>query len=625
MGGTATWVARSNLPTVSPAELFPAACKMQDGQVLRVVPRMTHHLSGDGELYTLKGTDNGNGTVTWGTSWQKIYSRQNSTWDVRGGIPRLIPSGPDAGKVAIAMWEAHWHVGSLPVNYASAWPNAQVESFTRCLVSTDESCTSWEVRGTLPHTFGSSFSYGSECSESPIVFLPGGDWLLAVYTRETRDYIGWYSSALYRSTDNGNTWAHEGFIGPRANTAQAQDVSYLADEPQLLLLQNGELLCMIRALEESVGGNPQQLYHHLYRCADPTVAAGDLEWAFEGRIPSIHANSRCALFQHTNGMVLHGFRVITQSTSWGTSVQGAYHYSNDNGATWTSPRNLDTGGLTSGDSGTGTYSYGDWVELSDGSLIHLYAQDQGSSSYTREARFSVVSDPMAPSITGSDVAGITESAATIIGNVNPNGAATSYHVEYGETTGYGSETSPVSAGSGSSPVAVEVDLTGLDADTGYHARLVATSANGTTNGPDVSFTTDEPPPVAVGRSLELAYVVLVSVGASCAAPFNVNASVGRSVEISYGVAGAVGRSLALPWNVNATVGRSLQISYGIETIGYRTMRLLIPAPAPYPTRRTLLDTLTPVGPFTATGTTRRHASAAGSSRGHARLTGGTTP
>ena len=149
------------------------------------------------------------------------------------------------------------------------------------------------------------------------------------------------------------------------------------------------------------------------------------------------------------------------------------------------------------------------------------------------------------------------------------------------------------------------------------------------SGPAIQFRTysitGEPVLEAVGRSLDLLYNISTAVGRSLEIPFNVNTPVGRSLAISYGIAGAIGRSLALPWNVNATVGRSLQISYGIETVGYRTMRLLIPGPAPYATRRTLLDTLTPVGPFTARGTSRRHASAAGSSRGHAQLTGGTTP
>lgn len=108
----------------------------------------------------------------------------------------------------------------------------------------------------------------------------------------------------------------------------------------------------------------------------------------------------------------------------------------------------------------------------------------------------------APVIASTAAADVTETAATITGTVDPRGYATTYHVEYGETTSYGSTTSPVSAGAGSSPVAAEVNLSGLAADTAYHARLVATSAAGTTYGPDIPFTTDPAPLPDVGLTID---------------------------------------------------------------------------------------------------------------------------
>jgi len=43
--------------------------------------------------------------------------------------------------------------------------------------------------------------------------------------------------------------------------------------------------------------------------------------------------------------------------------------------------------------------------------------------------------------------------ATVSGTVNPNGTATTWHVEYGTSTTYGLQTTPASAGSGTSSVA----------------------------------------------------------------------------------------------------------------------------------------------------------------------------
>ena len=99
-----------------------------------------------------------------------------------------------------------------------------------------------------------------------------------------------------------------------------------------------------------------------------------------------------------------------------------------------------------------------------------------------------------PSVSGTSAGSVTTSGATISGDVNPNRVATTYRVEYGTTIAYGSQTTAVSAGAGDSAVAVSVPLTGLASSTTYHARLVATSAGGTTNGPDLTFTTGDPPP-----------------------------------------------------------------------------------------------------------------------------------
>ena len=84
--------------------------------------------------------------------------------------------------------------------------------------------------------------------------------------------------------------------------------------------------------------------------------------------------------------------------------------------------------------------------------------------------------------------------------MNPNRVATTYRVEYGTTVAYGSQTSAVSAGSGSSAVAVSVPLSGLTSSTTHHARLVADSAAGTTYGPDLTFTTADLPPSVTGTA-----------------------------------------------------------------------------------------------------------------------------
>lgn len=110
----------------------------------------------------------------------------------------------------------------------------------------------------------------------------------------------------------------------------------------------------------------------------------------------------------------------------------------------------------------------------------------------------------APTATTGTPKDVTDTTATVPGTVNPNGTATTFVVEYGTTTGYGSSTAPQDAGSGMVPADVEAALTGLAPSTTYHARIVATNADGRSEGTDVSFTTAPPPPTAPAATTQSA-------------------------------------------------------------------------------------------------------------------------
>ncbi|HLH14382.1 MAG TPA: hypothetical protein VKV16_06300, partial [Solirubrobacteraceae bacterium] len=99
--------------------------------------------------------------------------------------------------------------------------------------------------------------------------------------------------------------------------------------------------------------------------------------------------------------------------------------------------------------------------------------------------------PAAPSaVTGSATA-VTQSSASVSGEVNPNGAqVTDCEFEYGTSTAYGSRAPCAAApGSGRSEVAVSASLPALSAGVTYHFRVVATNAIATSYGADATFTT----------------------------------------------------------------------------------------------------------------------------------------
>jgi NHL repeat len=82
--------------------------------------------------------------------------------------------------------------------------------------------------------------------------------------------------------------------------------------------------------------------------------------------------------------------------------------------------------------------------------------------------------------------------ATLSAKINPHGAKTTYHVEYGTTTAYGQstpESAPVGFGGDESTHPVTVHIGGLASGTAYHFRFVATNVVGSTPGSDESFAT----------------------------------------------------------------------------------------------------------------------------------------
>ncbi len=94
-----------------------------------------------------------------------------------------------------------------------------------------------------------------------------------------------------------------------------------------------------------------------------------------------------------------------------------------------------------------------------------------------------------PTATTGDPGATTDSTAVVNAIVNPNLVASTYHFEFGPTTAYGSSTPEVDAGAGNAAIAPTETLTGLDPNTTYHYRIVATSRGGTTAGADRTVTT----------------------------------------------------------------------------------------------------------------------------------------
>lgn len=128
--------------------------------------------------------------------------------------------------------------------------------------------------------------------------------------------------------------------------------------------------------------------------------------------------------------------------------------------------------------------------LAPSSTYHyrLVALSTGAPVVGSDLSFTTTKPP-APTALTRAAGGVSPSTAVLEGAVDPNGAATTYYFQYGTSTAYGNTTPVRSAGSGTSSTSVSEPLSGLQARTTYHYRLVAVSAGGTVMGAGLTFTT----------------------------------------------------------------------------------------------------------------------------------------
>src|SRR5262245_57931405 len=80
---------------------------------------------------------------------------------------------------------------------------------------------------------------------------------------------------------------------------------------------------------------------------------------------------------------------------------------------------------------------------------------------------------VAPTVVTGAVTAFGPDSATVSGTINPGGQATTWYVEYGPDTKYGSKTATQNAGSGTTNTSVSATIDGLSPKTTYHYRFVA--------------------------------------------------------------------------------------------------------------------------------------------------------
>lgn len=138
----------------------------------------------------------------------------------------------------------------------------------------------------------------------------------------------------------------------------------------------------------------------------------------------------------------------------------------------------------------GTYCASQWHSGLGSTSRNIYSTDivvatYGAGNVGMSVRCIKGELALAETVAASSVA---STSTTLNGNVNPNGTSTIVTFEYGTTTTYGSEaTATQSPVTGSLPVSVNANLTGLTPGTLYHFRIKTVNSGGTGFGKDLSF------------------------------------------------------------------------------------------------------------------------------------------
>jgi phosphodiesterase/alkaline phosphatase D-like protein len=200
--------------------------------------------------------------------------------------------------------------------------------------------------------------------------------------------------------------------------------------------------------------------------------------------------------------------------------------------------------------------------LTPTSTYHFRISATNAGGTSRGADEALTTLPNPPALEAKAASSLTQTTATLNATVNPNGGTLSKcEFEYGTATSYGSVASCSSLpGSGNSPVAVSVSLTGLSADTTYHFRISATNGGGTSKGPDESFkTTATPMPPPMVETEAASSVTQTS--AALNATVDANGGTVVKCEFEYGTTTSYGSSVpcSMPTGASGamTVGASV--------------------------------------------------------------------
>lgn len=261
---------------------FPVLLKLATGNLAVFYKQATSHAyDADSVVLMRTSTDNGG---TWSAA---STVATDDTYDVQVGGGVVLSTG----RVVLA----------LCLNSIS--PEGGLPDSTRIIYS-DDNGANWSVE----YTVDSSFTSFDHMSGGNITEMPDGTLRMAIFG--VNSGATYNPIVVFTSSDNGETWGNEITIVD----GEIDGRNY--QEPNLVVLQNGNLLCMLRSDASPITGS------YFYS----TVSEDDgATWSAASQL--FHATGAPRIIQLSDGLLFCVYRDVSDMQAW-------YRISRDNGLTW---------------------------------------------------------------------------------------------------------------------------------------------------------------------------------------------------------------------------------------------------------------------------------------------------